>query len=229
MNQQNTGAADEFQPFTEEVFFDEETVQKIPAVMPLDETPTQTSARFRQFRVPMRKADKSFNPAFLIMALLAVTALGVIAGTLVYRTSTEKAANNAALETDEPVNRTVPAQYQFIVDKPESSQAKDNLPKDNLNSLPATTAPVKKDSRDKQEESSLPKAEDEQQTTESESVVEKTETPAGEDEDEPPPPPPSQRKENKKQDKAKQKTDNAKTEPKEEEPPHDEGNESIEN
>src|SRR5215210_7968701 len=151
MNQQNTIAPDEFQPITEEVFFDEETVQRIPAVMPLDETPTRTSARFRRLRVPMRKADNSFNPAFLIMALVAVTALGVIAGTLVYRTSTEKSANNAALETDEPVNRTIPAQYQIIVDKPESSQAKDNLPKDNLNSPPSTQ--LKKDSRDKQEES----------------------------------------------------------------------------
>jgi len=226
MNQQNTGAQDEFQPFTEEVFFDEETVQRIPAVMPLDETPTRTSARFRQFRVPMRKSDNSFNPAFLIMALLAVTALGVIAGTLVYRTSTEKSANNAALETDEPVNRTIPAQYQFIVDKPESSQAKDNLSKDNLNSLPSTTAPVKKDSLDKQEESSVPGAENEQQTVRNEEVEKKAEAPA---EDEVPPPPPLRRKEDKKQDKAKQKNDNAKPETQEEKPPSDESNESSEN
>jgi type IV secretory pathway VirB10-like protein len=229
MNQQHINAQDEFQPDAEEVFFDEETVQRIPAVMPLDETPTRTSARFRQFRVPMRKEDKSFNPAFLIMALVAVTALGVIAGTLVYRTSTEKSANNAALETDEPVTRTIPAQYQFVVDKPESGQAKDNLPKDNLNSPPSTQ--LKKDSRDKQEESSAPDTETEQKTAQNdnEKVVEETEAPS-EDEDEPPPPLPSQRKENKKQDKAKQKNDNAKpeTQPKNEEPPSDEGNESSE-
>ncbi|HEX8736097.1 MAG TPA: hypothetical protein VF721_12290 [Pyrinomonadaceae bacterium] len=229
MNQQNINAQNEFQPMTEEVFFDEETVQKIPAVMPLDETPTRTSARFRQFRVPMRKEDKSFNPAFLIMALLAVTALGVIAGTLVYRTSTEKSANNAALETDEPINRTIPAQYQFVVDKPESSQTKDNLSKDNLNSFPSV--PVKKDSRDEQEESTVTDAENKQQTAQNEEVVEKTEAPTSEDEDEPPPPlPPSQRrKEDKKQDKAKQKSDNSKTEQKEEKPPSDESNESSEN
>lgn len=221
MNQQNINRQDEFQPVAEEVFFEEATVQTIPAVIPLDETPTRASTRFRKLRVPMRKPDKSFNPAFLIMALLAVTALGVIAGTLVYRTSMEKSANNAGLETDDPVNRTIPAQYQFVVDKPESPDSKNNLSKDNLTSLPSTTAaPVKKDSRNKQDESSVPEAEDEEQTAQNEEAVKETEAPT--DEDEPPPPPPLRRdrKEDKKQDKAKQKNNNDKPETQEsEEPP----------
>ncbi|HEX8368130.1 MAG TPA: hypothetical protein VF604_06285 [Pyrinomonadaceae bacterium] len=227
MNQQNINRQDEFQTVAEEVFFDEETVQTIPAVMPLDETPTRTAARFKKLRVPMRKPDNSFNPAFLIMALLAVTALGVIAGTLLYRTSAEKSANNAVLENDDSVNRTIPAQYQFVVDKPATGETKDNLSRDNSTSLPSTSAPVKKDSRDKQdEESSVPDAENEQQTTQNEEVVRETEeTPAASEEDEEMPPPPPlrrDRKEDKKQNKDKQKNKNVKPETQEEEPPTDE-------
>lgn len=207
MNQQNINQPDEFSNVAEETFFDEETVQRIPAVMPLDETPTRTSARFQKFRVPMRKADKSFNPAFLIMALLAVTALGVIAGTLLYRTSAEKSANSSA--ADEPVNRTIPAQYQFIVEKPSSQ----TLPKDNLTS---TTAPVKKNSSSKPE-SSEPNAENEPKNEPNEETVEENKAEvSNEDEEEPPPPAiPRERKEDKKQNKAKGKNQNAKPEVKE--------------
>lgn len=244
MRQQSIDVQNEFQPaFTEEPFFEEETVQTIPAVVPLDETPTRTSARrFRQLRVPMRKADNSFNPAFLIMALVAVTALGVIAGTLLYRTASENRVNSAVSETGETNNRIVPAQYQFVVDKPESTGAtRDNLPKDNLPSdnftgtLPSTSTTEKKDSRENQE-SSAPDAENEEQPAEKEEVV-KEETEAGVSSDEleePPPPPPMRRdrKAEKKQEKAKQKPDNAKSETKDEEPPSEErneGNESSEN
>jgi hypothetical protein len=204
MNQQNINQPDEFQPVTEETFFDEETVQSIPAVMPLDETPTRTSARLRKFRVPMRKADKSFNPAFLLMALLAVTALGVIAGTLLYRTAAEKSASNSA--EDEPVNRTIPAQYQFVIEKPSS------LPKDNLTS---TTAPLKKNPTNKSE-SSEPNAENEPENVPQEKTVEPKETEVVSEEDEEPPPPalPRERKEDKKQNKDKGKNQNAKPETK---------------
>jgi hypothetical protein len=225
MKQQSIDGQDEFQTFPQEPFFDEETVQRIPAVIPLDETPTRTSARFRKLRVPMRRENNSFNPAFLIMALVAVTALGVIAGTLLYRTASEKSANNAGVETDEPVNRTIPAQYQFAVNKPESTETKDNLPKDNLTSLPSTSAPVKKDSRGK-EESPATDIENERETVQKEEAVEETKTAApSEDEEDIPPPPPLRRdrKEDKKQDKTKQKNDNAKPETPAEEPPSDEG------
>jgi hypothetical protein len=225
MKQHSIDLPNEFQPVTEETFFDEETVQRIPAVMPLDETPTRTSSRFRKMRVPMRKQDNSFNPAFLIMALVAVTALGVIAGTLLYRTAAEKSANNAAMENGEPVNRTVPAQYQFVLDKPESGETKDSFSKDNPTSLPSTSASTKKDSRDK-DESSAPEANNEQQeNAQNEEVVEEKEAtaPSEEDEDIPPPPPLRRdRKEDKKQDKAKQKDKNDKPEVKEEEPPVEE-------
>lgn len=223
MKQQSIDLPNDFQPATEETFFDEETVQRIPAVMPLDDTPTRASTRFRKMRVPMRKPDNSFNPAFLIMALVAVTALGVIAGTLLYRTSAEKSANNAAMENGEPVNRTIPPQYQFTIDKPESGETKDSLSKDNLTSLPSTSAPVKKDSRGK-EESSAPDANNEQENAQNEEVVEEKEATAPTEEDEIPPPPPLRRdrKEDKKQDKAKQKDKNDKPEIKEEEPPVEE-------
>jgi hypothetical protein len=174
----------------------------------------------------MRRENKSFNPAFLIMALLAVTALGVIAGTLVYRTSTEKSANNTALETDEPGNRTIPAQYQFVVDKPESGEPKDSLSKGNLTSLPSGSASMKKGSGDKQdEESSESDAENERQTTQNEEPVKETEAPAASEEDEELPPPPPlrrDRKEDNKQDKDKQKNKNSKPETQEQEPPVEE-------
>jgi hypothetical protein len=221
MKQQSIDLRDEFQPAEEELFFDEETVQRIPAVVPLGETPTRASARFRKLRVPMRKADNSFNPAFLIIGLVAVTALGVIAGTLLYRTATDK-STNAAVESDDPVIRTIPAQYQFVVDKPESgATTKDSISKDNLNSLPTTGASSKKDSREK-EESSAPVAENEEQPTEKEEVVEEPQIKAQSEDDEelpPPPPPRRDRKEDKKQNKAKQKNDNAKSESQEEQPP----------
>lgn len=237
MKQQSIDLRNEFQPAEEEIFFDEETVQRIPAVVPLDETPTRTSARrFRKLRVPMRKADNSFNPAFLIMALVAVTALGVIAGTLVYRTTTEK-STNATINTDEPVNRTIPAQYQFVVDKPESTETRDSLnknnftsDKDNFTSLPSDDATTKKDSGENRE-STAPEGENEQQPTEKEETVEETEpSVTSEETEEPPPPPPSiRRKENKKQGKDKPKNDNAKSETQEEAPPREESEESIEN
>jgi type IV secretory pathway VirB10-like protein len=203
MNQQNINQSDEFPDAAEEIFFDEETVQTIPAVMPLDETPTRTAARFRKFRVPMRKADNSFNPAFLIMALLAVTALGVIAGTMLYRTSAEKSASNDT--SDEPVNRTIPAQYQFVVEKPSSS----SIPKDNLTS---TTAPSKKNSGTKPE-SSEPNEENEPENVSTEETVEENKAEVPSEDDEPPPPAtPNKRKEDKKQN--KEKNQNAKPEPK---------------
>lgn len=213
MNQQNINQPDEFQPAAEEIFFDVETVQTIPAVMPLDETPTRTSARFRNFRVPMRKADKSFNPAFLIMALLAVTALGVIAGTLLYRTATEKSASNSA--SDEPVNRTIPAQYQVIIEKPESQ----SLPKDNLTS---TNAPLKKNPSNKSEASGQ-NAENEQEIVPNQEVVEENKAEVVSEEDEEPPPIGGKGKEDKKQNKAKGKNQNAKPEVKEDGEKPDEG------
>ncbi|MDQ3799735.1 MAG: hypothetical protein M3384_09805 [Acidobacteriota bacterium] len=255
MKQQSIDLGNEFQPATEETFFEEQTVQRIPAVIPLNETPTKTSARrFQKLRVPMRKADKSFNPAFLLMALLAVTALGVIAGTMVYRTSTEKSAvNNAATDTDDPVNRTIPAQYQFVVDKPgdDSSSSssssssslptgteppRDNLSRDDFNSLPPSTSePVKRDSRNRQdgEESSAPDAENEQQqNAENEETGEETQgvAPRKEDEEELPPPPPLRRdrREDKKQDKPKQKTNTSQPENRQqnEQPAADAGSET---
>lgn len=220
MNQQNVNQPDEFQPVADEVFFDQETVQRIPAVVPLDETPTRTSARFRKFRVPMRKADKSFNPAFLIMALVAVTALGVIAGTMVYRASTEKSAADRI--ADEPVNRTIPAQYQFIVEKPESP----SLPKDNLTS---TNATVKKNPNNKPE-SSEPDAENEPETVSNEKAVEENEAEVSGMDDEEPPPIGGRNKEDKKQNKAKGKNRNDKPEVKEnEEAPPDEESSNISN
>lgn len=233
MKQQSIDLRNEFQSIpAEEPFFDEETVQTIPAVVPLEETPTRTSARrFKKLRVPMRKTDNSFNPAFLIMALVAVTALGVIAGTLVYRAASENRANNAVLETDEPVNRTIPAQYQFVVDKPETGETKnnspkDNLPSDNLSTLPAASAPEKRDSRENAE-SSAPESENEEQPAQNEEAAEEKPSEITSDEiEEPPPPPPMRRDRNKKQDKAKQKNDSPKPETQEEEPPSDESNES---
>lgn len=233
MKQQSIDLRNEFQPAEEEIFFDEETVQTIPAVVPLDETPTRTSARrFRKLHVPMRKEDNSFNPAFLIMALVAVTALGVIAGTLVYRTASEK-STNATIDTDQPINRTVPAQYQFIVDKPESTGTKDTVDRDNLSTLPSGSAPVKKDSSENQESSSAPETEEneQQKPAENEETVEENEPSVTSDEP-PPPPPPSlkrDRKETKKQDKDKPKNDNAKSETKEEAPPSVENDETSEN
>jgi hypothetical protein len=231
MKQQSIDPRDELQPVTEETFFEEETVQRIPAVIPLNETPTKTSARFQKLRVPMRKADNSFNPAFLIMALLAVTALGVIAGTMVYRTSAEKtSANNAATDTNDPVNRTIPAQYQFVVDKPgESSsslptggESRDNLSVDNFSSLPQSTSEAaRKDSRNRQqeEESPAPDGENEQpeQNAQNEENAEENQgvkPPSSEDEEDIPPPPPLRRdrKEDKKQDKPKPKSNNAQPE-----------------
>lgn len=252
MKQQSIDLGNEFQPATEETFFEEETVQRIPAVVPLNETPTKTSARrFQNLRVPMRKADKSFNPAFLIMALLAVTALGVIAGTMVYRTSTEKtAANNAATDSDDPVNRTIPAQYQFVVpgEEPSSSSSSslptgtaptgDNLSRDDFSSLPASTSeqPVRKDSRDRQgeEESPAPDTENEpQQKAENEENGEETQevAPTKEKLKDIPPPPPLRRdgsSEDKKQDKPKQKSNTAQPENRQEneQPAADTGSES---
>lgn len=219
MNQQNINQPDEFQPAAEEIFFDEETVQTIPAVVPLDETPTRTSARFRNFRVPMRQPNNSFNPAFLLMALLAVTALGVIAGTLLYRTSTEKSASNSV--SDEPVNRTIPAQYQFIVEKPASQ----TLPKDNLTS---TTAPSKKNP-DSKSEASEQNAEDEPETVSNEEVVEENKAEVSSEADEEPPPIGGKGKEDKKQNKAKGKNQNAKPEVKEDREKPDEESKSISN
>lgn len=236
MKQQSIDLRNEFQPVQEEIFFDEETVQRIPSVVPLDETPTRTSARrFHKLRVPMRKEDNSFNPAFLIMALVAVTALGVIAGTMVYRTASEK-STNATIDTDEPINRTIPAQYQFVVDKPESSGTKDAVDRDNLSTLPSSSAPSKKDSSENRESSSAPETEEteqqqQQQPAEKEETVEESEPSVTSDEP-PPPPPPSlkrDRKETKKQDKDKPKNDNAKSETKEEAPPSLENDESSEN
>lgn len=225
MKQQSIDLPNDFQPATEETFFDEETVQRIPAVMPLDETPTRASTRFRKMRVPMRKPDNSFNPAFLIMALVAVTALGVIAGTLLYRTSAEKSANNAAIENDEPANRTIPAQYQFVVNKPESGETKDSFSKDNLTSMPSGNAPVKKDSREKEESSAPVENGEQRENAQNEEVVEEKETaaPSEEDEELPPPPPLRRdRKDDKKQDKDKQKKQNDKPETQDEQPPVEE-------
>jgi len=214
MNQQNINQRDEFQPITEETFFEPEAAQAIPAVMPLDETPTRTNARFQKFRVPMRKPDNSFNPAFLIMALVAVTALGVIAGTMLYRAAEEKSASNTALENDQPANRTIPAQYQFIVEKPASQ----SLPKDNSTSQ---AAPLKKNSRDKQE-SSAPDEDNNTEPVPSEETVEENKAEVPSEESEEPPPIRRDRKEDKKQDKPKGKNKNTKPEVKENEKTSDE-------
>lgn len=205
MNQQNINPQNEFRPATEETFFDSADAATIPAVMPLDETPTRTGARFQKFRVPMRKPNNSFNPAFLIMAMLAVAALGVIAGTLLYRASAEKSANNTA--TDEPVNRTIPAQYQFVVEKPPAQ----SLPKDNSSVSTTTTAPLKKESRSK-EESSAPDADNEPKDNKSEEIVKENEAEAPSVEDEEPPPIPG-KKEDKKQNKGKGKEKNKNNKP----------------
>lgn len=227
MRQQSIDLQNEFQatPVTEETFFDEQTVQTIPAVIPLDETPTKTSARFdgrRRIRVPqMRKEDNSFNPAFLIMAFVAVMALGVIAGTLLYQASAEKSANNAAVETDEPGNRTIPAKYQFIVDKPESSTTTET--RENSSSLPSsatTSEPVRNNSRNSSqsaEESSERQSggENEEQNVQNEQSGDEQPaaiTPSRNEDDEDIPPPPPLRRErgtDKKQDKTKQKNNNS--------------------
>lgn len=231
MRQQSIDLQNEFQttPVTQETFFNEETVQTIPAVIPLDETPTKTSARFtgkRRIRVPqMRKEDNSFNPAFLIMAFVAVTALGVIAGTLLYQASAEKSANNAAVETDEPGNRTIPAQYQFIVDKPESSASTTTGTRDNSASLPSSTTsePARNNSRiggnsQQTEEASGQQSDGENEEQNAENEEARTEdqqaaiTPSrNEDDEDLPPPPPlrRERRDDKKQDKAKPKNNNS--------------------
>ena len=113
-------------PTMEDAYFDTATVQTAQPVMPLDETPTQTAVRrFRRprLRVPMRRAGGvnnggNFGRPLMAAALLAVMALGVIAGTMLYRASGENALDETA---DEAVTRTVKPQYQFFVGKQETS------------------------------------------------------------------------------------------------------------
>jgi hypothetical protein len=223
MNQQNISHLNEFQtPIeNEETFFEMQPVQEeIAPVMPLDETPTQTSRRpgvrrhFRRYRVPVRREDKSFNPAFLALALIAVTALGVIAGTLFYRASSENSAGDS--EPGNSDTRTVQPQYQFIVDKPESNVSASSTDKTFRDSsissaplttagetapvsesMPATTAEtemIRKDSRDdrrqKDETSESNSVDDEEKNVESNNKTGDApkENPV-DDEDEPPPPP----------------------------------------
>jgi hypothetical protein len=166
----------------------------------------------------------------MILALLAVTALGVIAGTLLYRTASETSANNtAAAENDEPINRTIPAQYQFVVDKPGSESQ--SAPKESLNSLSTVSAPSKKDSINKPEssDSSYKNNKPENSAVNEEIAEENEETEVSGDDvvdEEPPPPAPvrRERKEDKKQNKNKGTNNNAKPENQESnEPAVDEG------
>jgi hypothetical protein len=111
----------------EDAYFDTTTVQTAQPVMPLDETPTQTAVRrFRRprLRVPMRRGgdsanDSNFGRPLMAAALLAVMALGVIAGTMLYRASGERAFDETA--ADEAGARTIKPQYQFFVGKQETS------------------------------------------------------------------------------------------------------------
>lgn len=234
MNQQHIIPQSEFQtPSTakEEVYFDTQPdqVEEIPAAMPLDDTPTRTSVRrprLQRLRVPMRRENKSFNPAFLALALLAVTALGVIAGTLVYRTTSEKSENGLSPENGMET-RTVQPQYQFILDKQNTSNSPSTVGKTesstmSLKNNPNETMPVVADdvrenesettekvSRSKQKLSDSNSVEEEEESVPTDSEI-KDEKPApnvnsDDDMDEPPPPPKNKdqrRKDNKKRDRS---------------------------
>lgn len=92
-------------------------------VMPLDETPTRAAVRFQRRRRDSAGRNfvqsNKFGRSLTVMALLAVTALGIIAGTLLYRASPERAA-------DENATRTIQPQYQFYIGKTESPGAPKN-------------------------------------------------------------------------------------------------------